>query len=160
MTFYVVDVTGFVDNNNTIIAKELALMPIAYDGNPETWFIKPPYEWEQLDEKTKTYNEFIMYRDGMEWDSGVIEYECIKTMLDQRLKDAKTIFVRHFKVGEWLASYGFHNLCDVSQDSNYYDYNIPICKASACFKHAGSTIMSCATRNVKEILFNVMLRCQ
>ncbi|CAB0036646.1 unnamed protein product, partial [Trichogramma brassicae] len=39
---------------------------------PTTWFFKPPYEWEQLNEGTKSYNEFLIYRDGLEWESDTL----------------------------------------------------------------------------------------
>uniref|UniRef100_A0ABD2XI06 C2H2-type domain-containing protein n=2 Tax=Trichogramma kaykai TaxID=54128 RepID=A0ABD2XI06_9HYME len=160
MSFYVLDVIGFVDNTNALVAKELALMPITYNEDIKTWFFKAPYEWEQLNEKSKKYNEYIVYRDGLEWESGALDYDCVKEVLNKHLIDAKTIFIRHFKVGDWLASYGFKNFCDVSQDPDYNDYNIPICKMTPCLKHTHSILMSCATRNVKKILFNVMLHCQ
>uniref|UniRef100_A0ABD2XCJ3 Uncharacterized protein n=1 Tax=Trichogramma kaykai TaxID=54128 RepID=A0ABD2XCJ3_9HYME len=66
MSCYVLDVIGFVDNTNALVAKELALMPITYNENIKTWFFKAPYEWEQLNEKSKKYNEYIVYRDGLE----------------------------------------------------------------------------------------------
>uniref|UniRef100_A0ABD2WYY4 Uncharacterized protein n=1 Tax=Trichogramma kaykai TaxID=54128 RepID=A0ABD2WYY4_9HYME len=160
MSFYVLDVIGFVDNTNALVAKELALMPTTYNEDIKTWFFKAPYEWEQLNEKSKKYNEYIVYRDGLEWESGALDYDCVKEVLNKHLMDAKTIFVRHFKVRDWLASYGFKNFCDVSQDPDYNDYNIPICKMTPCLKHTHSILMSCATRNVKKILFNVMLHCQ
>uniref|UniRef100_A0ABD2WCF1 Uncharacterized protein n=1 Tax=Trichogramma kaykai TaxID=54128 RepID=A0ABD2WCF1_9HYME len=160
MSFYVLDVIGFVDNTNALVAKELALMPITYNEDIKTWFFKVPYEWEQLNEKSKKYNEYIVHRDGLEWESGALDYDCVKEVLNKHLMDAKTIFVRHFKVGDWLESYGFKNFCDVSQDPDYNDYNIPICKMTPCLKHTHSILMSCATRNVKKILFNVMLHCQ
>uniref|UniRef100_A0ABD2WZB4 DNA-directed DNA polymerase n=1 Tax=Trichogramma kaykai TaxID=54128 RepID=A0ABD2WZB4_9HYME len=112
MTCYVLDITGFVDNNNAVVAKELALMPISYNGVPTTWFFKPPYEWNQLNEEAKSYNKYLIYRDGLKWESGEIDYDCVKKVLDKQLKDAKIIFIKDFKVGEWLVSNGFHNFYD------------------------------------------------
>uniref|UniRef100_A0ABD2WQ55 Uncharacterized protein n=1 Tax=Trichogramma kaykai TaxID=54128 RepID=A0ABD2WQ55_9HYME len=152
---YFYDITGFVDNNNAVVAKELALMPITYNGVPTTWFFKPLYEWNQLNEEAKSYNEYLIYRDGLKWESGEIDYDCVKKVLDKQLKDAKIIFIKDFKVGEWLVSNGFHNFYDVSHIRNYDD--IRIFDMLPYSKHTHPTIMSCATKNVKKLLFDVMM---
>lgn len=161
MTYYVLDITGFVDNNNGAIAKELAIMPITYNADPMTWFFKPPYEWANLNEGAKSYNEYLIYRDGLSWEAGETDYYSVKKVLDEHLQDVKTIFVKDFKVGEWLISYGFRNFYDISSAKCYINtYTIPIFDLSPCLKHTHTNVMACAAKNVKKLLFDVMVHYQ
>ncbi|KAL7291740.1 hypothetical protein TKK_0014527 [Trichogramma kaykai] len=53
MSCYLLDVLGFRDNGDKLIVKEMALMPLRCDAEPQTWIFKPPFQKNLLDADTK-----------------------------------------------------------------------------------------------------------
>uniref|UniRef100_A0ABD2WD68 Uncharacterized protein n=1 Tax=Trichogramma kaykai TaxID=54128 RepID=A0ABD2WD68_9HYME len=94
MSCYLLDVLGFRDNGDKLIVKEMALMPLRCDAEPQTWIFKPPFQKNLLDADVRRLNENTSYIHGMSWESGEIDYECINAILCEHLKDAKTIYTK------------------------------------------------------------------
>ncbi|CAB0040036.1 unnamed protein product [Trichogramma brassicae] len=81
MTCYLLDVIGFRNNENKLIVKELALMPVGFDTEPQSWIFNPPFHQDQLDEDTRLLNDHASYWHGLSWDSGEVDYERVGDIL-------------------------------------------------------------------------------
>ncbi|KAL7287190.1 hypothetical protein TKK_0018622 [Trichogramma kaykai] len=158
MSCYLLDVLGFRDNGDKLIVKEMALMPLRCDAEPQTWIFKPPFQKNLLDADARHLNENTSYIHGMSWESGEIDYECINAILCEHLKDAKTIYVIDFAVAHWLRSYGYTQFFNLSTVPDYVNHVIPMIeRETKCPHHSDSFMIDCAVKNVKQMLVNIML---
>ncbi|KAL7302398.1 hypothetical protein TKK_0005054 [Trichogramma kaykai] len=163
MTCYLLDVVGFRDNENKLIVKELALMPISFDMEPQSWIFNPPFHQNQLDEDTRLLNDHASYWHGLSWDSGEIDYKRVGDILREHLKNAKTIYVTNFVIASWLQSYDYMQFFNLSTAANYQNHFMPMIeRKTECshHHHTASPIIDCAVKNVKQMLVNIMLYAQ
>ena len=104
---YILDAQGFWQQGNSLVLKELAIVPIdrALDADPRlyTYLFKAPYPWKRLTQKYRDKNLWLMQNyHGLKWDSGNFEYTQVRSILQEELSDATMIYVDGPERKEWL----------------------------------------------------------
>ena len=68
---YVLDIQGFKQPENDYIVKELAILALNGDLDPQSFLFKPPYPWRKLDfDLIETNKLFMWHHHGIPWKSG------------------------------------------------------------------------------------------
>ena len=96
---YVVDVLYFNQTDDGLIVKEMAVGSVNTIENPKVYLFKPPFSWSKLSKKSRRKNLFLeLYHHGLEWKSGIYEFNSIISILQLHLSDATIIYVNNHEI--------------------------------------------------------------
>ncbi|XP_051162387.1 uncharacterized protein LOC127282257 [Leptopilina boulardi] len=92
---FIVDVQGFKKPCNDFIFKELAILPLEADAQPRVYLFEPPCAWNSLPERYKSENLWLTNNyHGIHWMSGDVSYDELRTIIQETLRGAKTIYTK------------------------------------------------------------------
>ena len=145
---YAVDMNGFKHMRDDYILKELAFIPLSYDGDPLVRLFKHPFSWKKLPEEVRAENLRLKYNyHGISWKTDGLEYNTIGSFLREAFFDASRIFVLDELRREWLTRLKLpvYNI----QEYGYNPSKPPFKCVTVCTYHNPIYKTNCALHNVK-----------
>jgi len=159
---FVVDMQGFKQPGGDYILKELAILPLDYDGEPLVRLFEPPFPWRRLSEKYKTENSWLeCCYHGIPWNSGDWPYTKIGEIIKGTLAGARKIFVSGGLKKKWLERFRLpvRDIDELGYGTTQEEKLVTVCP-----HHNGSFKATCALHNVKRMkkfyLHNVYMEWQ
>ncbi|XP_043484246.1 uncharacterized protein LOC122512469 [Leptopilina heterotoma] len=148
---FIVDVQGFKKPCNEFIFKELAIVPLESDAQPRVYLFEPPCAWNSLPGRYKSKNLWLTNNYHLiPWMAGDVCYDEVRTILQDALRGAKTIYVKGCEKKQWLEKYLMivHNLekIDCPAFKNIKTELLPL----ICTHHIAQT-ENCAVNNVFKL---------
>ena len=147
---YVVDVLFFKHKKQTQIAKEMAIASVEEDNeNAKVFLFKPPFCWSKLSRKYRRENIFQeLYNHGLTWDSGEVEFHSVGSILKSTLQNARTVYVNHYQIKQWLENFNFDLvIVDISE----LGYENDSFSTAECDHHNRAYRSTCALHNVGKM---------
>jgi hypothetical protein len=90
--------------NDAYVPKKCSVFDITTGNNICTYFISPPYPWEQLTEESRCVNSFISrYLTGTAWYEGNITYDHFMMCLLKHSENASHIFTKGLQCQQYLS---------------------------------------------------------
>jgi len=92
--YAICDLQGFFDNNNQFVLKEFCICDL--DGTVSYHCLfQPPYPWDSLSHKVQNTNKYCSRNlHGLNWESGVLNYDDLTKTLRSATSKYKMIFVK------------------------------------------------------------------
>ena len=146
---HVIDVLAFKQSSNRAIFKEVAVLSLEADTQPNVFLYKPPFSWEVLPAEYKSSNNWLEKNSyGLCWEWGDIPYERLRETLERSLNGSQTIFCKGSEKKKWL-----QELLPTKYVYNIEKINCPPLRKLPSIKHFSCSNhmweeATCAARNV------------
>ena len=99
---YIADMQGFKQSTNDYVLKELAILPLEKDSEPQVFLFQEPYNCRRLRDRHKSENTWLeRHYHELSWKPGEIPYVNIGKILRVCLHDATKVFIRGQIRKEW-----------------------------------------------------------
>ena len=148
-----VELLYFYDNDNNIIAKELACL--TGDGYQfERHLFKPPFDLKGLSEKQQNTVDWLSKKyHGLKWDSGETSLENFSTILKKCCSDYATIYSKGLKKCHSLENVLNRDVVNIKHIGcpSFKELKLIFVDELKCFDHAYKTSY-CASTNVYRLM--------
>ena len=100
--------------NDDYVPKKCSVYDITTGANICTYFIAPPYTWEQLNTVSRDVNTFLSrYIIGTDWYDGNITFDQFLMCLTKHSANASQIFTKGIQCQKYLAKILGRNVIDI-----------------------------------------------
>ena len=148
---YTVDVLGFKKPGGDFVLKELVILCLLDNSEPQVWLFKEPFPWKRLSDKYRKENQLLENNShGIPWSSGHLDYSLIDKIIRETLKDATRIIVRNQVIRQWMQKHWSFEQVVSLEEWGYPAHNLRL-PITTCTNHNGTDIATCALYNVKQI---------
>lgn len=150
----IVDMQGFVDNNDRFLPKEVAVVSLDDRESIAHWVVLPSIPIQHLSAEAKAkYRWLSSHHHGITWGAGSIEYFRVVLELQKMADQANLIYVRGCEKAEFLKKYIQTKIIDLELNKG----NMPFTKMpkvrKSCYFHRmqRNSNLSCALTNALKI---------
>lgn len=144
----IVDFQGYQLYNKTFILKEVCIL---FSGNISHYIFLPPFDYKILNDSDKYQVTWLARKyHGLDWSSGLYNYEEKKKLIRQALQGAAIIYVKGEEKIKWLRQ--------IIQDNQIIIINIEkIIECNFRLKDDNdSFVFKCYHHNIKEFAVPIM----
>lgn len=97
--YFIIDVQGFQGQNNSFIAKEIAVL---HNGHHHHFIVKPPFNSNQLSSSQWIQAQWLYHNHhGLNWNGGFVEFREVRKYLREQIQNT-TVYVKGIEKTQWI----------------------------------------------------------